>query len=45
MINSYRFQAENEHTYKKWSPDINNEERLKKKKLREDEYIKNFSPE
>jgi len=31
--------------YRKWSPDINYEERLKKKKEREDEYIKNFSPD
>lgn len=45
MINSYWFQALPSPIYKKWSPEINHEERIKKKKEREDEYLKSFSPD
>lgn len=42
MVNSYNYSHKYPLKYKKWSPDLSYEERYKKKRNREDEYINNF---
>ncbi len=45
LVNSYRFGKKEYNRFKEWSPDISKEERYKKKRYREDNYIANFKPE
>ena len=40
LVNSYRFRSASPYKYKKWSPDISREEHNRKKREREDEYVK-----
>lgn len=45
LVNSYRFRSASPYKYKKWSPEISREEHNKKKREREDEYVKTLEPE
>ena len=45
LVNSYRFRSSSPVKYKKWSPEISKEEQYKKKRAREDEYVKTLEPE
>lgn len=40
LVNSYRFKSSSPSQYRKWSPEISAEDRFKKKRDREDEYIR-----
>ena len=42
MVNSYRFKSPSPHKYRVWSPEISQEERFKKKREREDDYVNKF---
>lgn len=42
MVNSYKYQNASPQRYKKWTPESQYEERYKKKREREDDYIQNF---
>lgn len=39
FLNSYRYEPSRNRKYKKWRPDISPEERFKKKRDREEEYL------
>jgi hypothetical protein len=45
LVNSYRFRSNSPVKYKKWSPEISREEMYKKKRDREDEYVKTLDDE
>jgi len=45
LVNSYRFRSNSPVKYRKWSPDISQEERFRKKREREDEYVRTLEPE
>jgi hypothetical protein len=45
FLNSYRYEPSKHKMYKKWKPDISPEERFKKKRDREEEYLQNFHPD
>jgi hypothetical protein len=45
LVNSYRFRSASPYKYKKWSPEISREEHNKKKREREDEYVKTLDAE
>lgn len=45
LVNSYNYSHTNPKKYRKWSPDISYEERFKKKRTREEDYMKDFHPE
>lgn len=44
LVNSYRFSSKSPQRKKVWTPELTKEEISKKKRLREDAYIKNFDP-
>lgn len=45
MVNSYKYQSKSPAKYKQWTPTGHNEERYKKKRAREDDYIQTFEEE
>lgn len=44
-MNSLRYKPKNHYYYKKWTPETSVEDRFKRKREREDQYLKNFTPE
>lgn len=44
LVNSYRFKSSSLNRLRHWSPRLGEEDRFKKKRMREDEYIRNIEP-
>ena len=45
LVNSYRFRHPSPQKFRKWSPEASREERSRKKREREDKYVKTLDPE
>lgn len=44
-MNSYKFKDVSPQRYKKWNPETSAEERYRKKRAREDQYISHYDPD